>query len=449
MNKKMIVLIFIILISNFLFGQSNKANLLNEIKRKAIIISSIDFTDEVNNDLKRLIPILRNVRVIGLGENSHNDGSTFKAKMRLIKFLHEEMGFEVLAFESSFYGSTLANAEIDGRNSNPETVSRNIPGWFHSKHVYPLLDYAKNSRNTKHPLILAGFDDEKQPTAVKNGLDLVRQIYNLVYRVQTDILIQNKIDSFIRGIHGPIGNPHFQAIKNTKTRFEAVQHLKKLLEELERNSKKMPPTFSDHQYMLYKLALRSILMTDESMTTGIGGVAWNVFRDNFMAKRIQWLTDSLYPGKKIILWAATGHLIRNNISITRNEFSKFNLFPIYPYYQTGDYLQQFYGDKYYSVAFTSYEGEIGLLYPGLPQFTEREYREPLPASDSESFESLFHQLKKPYLFFDLRNSKSNYISNIRLARPLGYTNDKAIWPKIIDAFFFIDKMEPDIFRKND
>jgi erythromycin esterase len=50
--------------------------------------------------LKRIIG---DSRIVMLGEISHGDGTTFLAKSRLIKLLHQQMNFDVLVFESGFY----------------------------------------------------------------------------------------------------------------------------------------------------------------------------------------------------------------------------------------------------------------------------------------------------------------------------------------------------------
>jgi erythromycin esterase len=69
----------------------------------ALRLESIDPGHVDFSDLEGLKPILPGVQVVMLGEPSHGDGTTFSAKIRLIKFLHQEMGFDVLAFESGFY----------------------------------------------------------------------------------------------------------------------------------------------------------------------------------------------------------------------------------------------------------------------------------------------------------------------------------------------------------
>ena len=70
-------------------------------------IESNSFTD-----LDMLKPLLQDKRIVFLGESSHGVAELL-AKTRLIQFLHKEMGYNVLAFESGLSNTSLSNAIIN------------------------------------------------------------------------------------------------------------------------------------------------------------------------------------------------------------------------------------------------------------------------------------------------------------------------------------------------
>jgi erythromycin esterase len=84
------------------------------IVANAIDIRSIDAKDEDFSDLEPLMRAIGSARVVQLGEPSHGAGSAFAAKARLIKFLHQRMGFDIVAWESGFYEVRLAQAALRG-----------------------------------------------------------------------------------------------------------------------------------------------------------------------------------------------------------------------------------------------------------------------------------------------------------------------------------------------
>lgn len=71
------------------------------LAQRAVAVRSIDPGDEDFADLQPIARALRNARIVLLGEATHGDGGTFLAKSRLIKFLHQELGFDVLVVPRS------------------------------------------------------------------------------------------------------------------------------------------------------------------------------------------------------------------------------------------------------------------------------------------------------------------------------------------------------------
>lgn len=77
------------------------------LKENVLRIRSINPDDQDFRDLEPLRAALEGIRLVLLGEADHGSGSDFLAKTRLVKFLHSELGFDVLAFETPMYDMTV------------------------------------------------------------------------------------------------------------------------------------------------------------------------------------------------------------------------------------------------------------------------------------------------------------------------------------------------------
>ena len=68
----------------------------------------MDPRDEDFRDLQPLKAVIGNSQIVMLGEISHGDGTTMLAKSRLVKFLHQQMNFDVVVFESGLFDMSHA-----------------------------------------------------------------------------------------------------------------------------------------------------------------------------------------------------------------------------------------------------------------------------------------------------------------------------------------------------
>jgi erythromycin esterase-like protein len=71
--------------------------------------------------------------------------------------LHEELGYDVIAFESSF--AECERAQQRAATMTPVELMRGCAtGVWHTAEVLPLFEYIKATQGTARPLMLAGFD---------------------------------------------------------------------------------------------------------------------------------------------------------------------------------------------------------------------------------------------------------------------------------------------------
>jgi erythromycin esterase len=98
----------------------------------------------------------------GFGAGSHFriscDANALAMPVRLVRFLHERLDFDVLAFESGFYASDAGWRDIvSGRPAAEVMAETVLPNYSQSEAFQPLLEYVDTQARGGRPLHLAGY----------------------------------------------------------------------------------------------------------------------------------------------------------------------------------------------------------------------------------------------------------------------------------------------------
>ncbi|MCX6560592.1 MAG: erythromycin esterase family protein [Candidatus Aminicenantes bacterium] len=410
------------------------------LKKHAVPVRSIDAEDGNFADLEPLREAIGSRRIVMLGEATHGDGATFAAKVRLIKFLHERMGFDVLAFESGFYDLRRAWSALQAGQDPRQAVSSGLfEEWSASRQTQPLWSYLAEQSKTSHPLALAGFDMQFTGSASRDHLldDLsnylagaglppgAAEAAEAAARVKKALALVLENPNFI-------GNgSEFKNIKPEDQAAVLIAH-----QALGRALGLLPPT--DEPGMLERDFWMQFLKSSaayleqswrvqpESLDDAV--LDWAIdLRDRQMADNFIWLAKRAYPTRKIIVWAATSHIIRyRQFSVNKND----------PKNLMGDWIDKAMGPEVYVLGFTAYRGRWGTVQ--MP--TSREVGPAAP----DSLEELFFSAGFEYAWLDFRNSGADgaWLREPLSSRPLGYKPMLTDWTRIMDGMFFIKEMVP-------
>lgn len=109
------------------------------------------------SDLSFLKEVIGDRRFVFLGENTHGVGDFHPAREKLIKYLHQEMDFEVVVYEAGLGETSAAYANTD-QMSSKEMIIASMMRSHQAVKIRPLFDYIKEQKNSENPLILSGFD---------------------------------------------------------------------------------------------------------------------------------------------------------------------------------------------------------------------------------------------------------------------------------------------------
>lgn len=418
------------------------------LREAAAAIRSIDFTDTDYSDLLHLKQAIGDARVVVLGEATHGDGTTFRAKARLVRFLHEEMGFDVLAWEAGLLDAEALNRTLPSGEPLDRATRRIMSGaWQNSSFVRPVFEYARRSWRTERPLIMTGFDGGRPPYGGEHYLEILDALLQADSTILRRAEYRGRIETLVRRTTTYIGRGEDVTDADRARQRRALFELN---EQLDRPSASLSTRFSRRQLDLFREAFRLLSVSERVRWLREKGidtedVMWftpvNFLRDGEMARLLEWLVTERYAGHRIIVWAATSHMTREASSIVPlDESSSYARVVL-----MGDYVARYLKELVYTIGFTAYQGRRGVVYqePDAERTRVRDIAEARPPAGS--FEDIAHRVGSPYLFVDLEGLPSDHwLREEAIAWPLGYQASRTRWDITLDAFFFIETMGPDI-----
>ncbi|MGG3283233.1 erythromycin esterase family protein [Paenibacillus solani] len=380
-------------------------------------------------DLAMLKPLLHDKRIVFLGESSHGVAEFNLAKTRLIQFLHQEMGYNVLAFESSLGNSSLAYS-LSGQRSAEQTMKDSIFGVWWSKEILPLFEYIQTARTSESPLILTGFDMQLQYPLLDGqwlqDKDVAKRLVEAEqtlsdYSLGTDLAAYRKEKNQLIQVYN-------DAIKSLKTEANEA-HLKQLYPDNPKLSMLLERSLNDR----IRVAKEYVELSIES-TLGLESGDYAPFlesmewRDQAMHDNLMWLVSEVYPTEKFIVWGHNDHIRKAQTEVMGTP---------YPVSLMGEKL---------SKEMKKYSYVLG-LYPASGQTADNmgNVHDVLPAEPG-SIESILSAAGAPYTFVDLRYQKreagNSWMLEPRYAYSWGMIPESLIARDQYDGILLIDDVNP-------
>lgn len=388
-----------------------------------------------NSDLRDLAVIgkaIGSARVVQLGEQTHGDGSSFALKVRLVKYLHEKKGFDVLVWESNLLECEAMNDGLKGSLPIEEVARSAVFGhWSGAKESLGVFEYARETAKGSRPLRMSGFDIQSSGTqGAAMLLGLVRQL-KIIPTIEAGETMVSRLEQLEKL---PLGSAKEAGCLEFSVEVSRVFRANRKKIELSLGAEQ---TSEIEHYLKGFLSYRDMMASysryQQKSTPAEFKLGYDI-RESANARNIEWLLNTKYRGKKLIVWAHNSHISHGgadgDMSCRLPGSVRLD--------STGRILKEKLGDQLYTLGVVAFRGQWSWM--GQP---------PIPFNQSEPnyLEEQLSRTKVPAGFLDL--SKSGGVKDDPLSQSIpGYINRQngelrsLIWPNVFDGLLYIRDMKP-------
>jgi erythromycin esterase len=368
----------------------------------------IEDTSFINTQLKYKNLVL-------LGEMNHGDGTTFKIKTGIIKYLHDNLDYNYLVFENSIFNSDifwqLLNETEDTQSYAQDHIYKI---WSHIEETRELYTYLSEQKKKGKPLKLLGIDCQfSGKENSKAFVDLVGRI------VGVDETSSIKFQQFAYELE--LMGPWLSALPEDKHQISRVEFLSLLnyyKDEVAKKVNEKNKVIWDLYFENIKIFLQ-IKWPEKDSTVDIVAA-----RDIQMFDNLKYHLDNNPADSKFIVWAASFHILRNWNSLDADIPNSETL---------GEYIYTNYPDHTYSIGFTANSGQT-------LNIISKENIE-VAKTKRKSLEWYSGKNINNFLFIDLKKFEEQYQLNQYPTKILNM-NITSRWSDNFDAVVFINQMQP-------
>ncbi|WP_396161456.1 erythromycin esterase family protein [Flavobacterium sp.] len=362
---------------------------------------------------------LKDVQVVMLGENTHFDGNVFEMKTKIVQYLHQEMGFNTIAFESGIYDVWRAQKSINEGQNVAEALSNSLFSiWAKRNEFQSFIEfYNQNKKDLK----IFGFD--YQITGNNGNVLLAKDLFEYAKKINHKIKFKQEDFELLLESMTNSGMFDEEDISYEQFKTELTSFKIKISQQKDSEEK-----FYWNQIVKSLLELGHDAISKEEILSTFNTTSFDNIRDKQMADNLlAYLKQN--PEAKVICWGANAHFVNNMSSITEPKLKEF--LPL------GSYIKKELRNKVYSLAAITSEDSIYLQNNWHPT--------PIKNHSFEYF--LKEKNTSPHIFISSNQSGMQILAWNRLFSPITFVESKL--NELHDGYLYFRSVTPSTIIDSD